>query len=116
MSFNYNQVTLIGRLTQDPEMLRVLDKVKATLYLAINRPYKKEDGTSDTDFIAVIVWGKLAEIVQQYTVKGSPLLVSGRIQVRSYEYDDKKHWITEVLADNIQFLGKEEKINKEQVK
>ena len=105
MSFNYNHVTLVGRLTKDPDVRSISDTVKSVFTLAVNRTYRKDNGETDTDFIVVIAWGRLAEIAQQYLFKGSPVLVEGRIQVRNYELDGDKRKTVEVLADNFQLLG-----------
>ncbi len=104
MSFNYNHAVLMGRLTRDPETKTISDIQKTTFAIAIDRPYKKEDGTSDTDFFNIIAWGKLAEVSAKLLRKGAPVLVDGRIQIRPYEKDDKKHWFTEIVADNFQIL------------
>ena len=105
MSFNYNHVTLVGRLTKDPEVRTVSETVKSVFTLAVNRTYRKDNGETDADFIVVVAWGRLAEIAQQYLYKGSPVLVEGRIQVRNYELDGDKRKSVEVLADNFQLLG-----------
>ena len=115
MSYNYNRATLVGRLTRDPELKQVNDTLsKSSFTIAVNRNYKKEDGTTDTDFIPIIVWGKKALISIQILEKGSPVLVSGRIQVRKYEEEDQQKWITEIIAENFQILTTIKK-NKEEV-
>ena len=107
MSYNYNQTTLMGRLTKDPENFQVTESTSKTFFtIAIDRPYRKDDGTRDTDFIPVALWGRPAELSLQMLRKGTPVLVWGRVQVRNYEKDKEKKWITEVVAENFQVLEK----------
>ena len=110
MSYNYNQATLVGRLTKSPEQ-KVLSEtsLKTSFTLAVSRPYKREDGSVDTDFIPVCFWGKNAEISYQILKKGSPVLISGKIQVRTYEKDDDRHWITEIIGESFQILEPKQK-------
>lgn len=100
-----NKVILIGRLTADPELRRTgNDTPVATFTLAINRPSTKEE--KDADFINVVAWEKYAENVKKYLVKGSQVAVEGRIQNRTYEdKDNNTHYVTEVIANNVEFLG-----------
>jgi single-strand DNA-binding protein len=113
---NYNKSILIGNLCKDPE-LRYTPQGTAVvnITLAINRKYKSgEETKEDVAFVSVVAWGKTAEIINQYCSKGSPLMVEGRIQTRSWEKDGQKQYKTEVVAENIQLLGtkKEEQPNK----
>ena len=105
---NFNKAILIGNLTKDPE-LRYTPQGTAVvnITLAINRKYKSgEETKEDVAFVPVVLWGKTAEIVNQYCKKGSPLLVEGRIQTRSYENKDgQKQYKTEVVGENIQLMG-----------
>jgi len=116
MSANYNKSILIGNLCKDPE-LRYTPQGTAVvnITLAINRKYKfGEEMKEDVAFVSVVAWGKTAEIINQYCSKGSPLMVEGRIQTRSWEKDGQKQYKTEVVAENIQLLGtkKEEQPDK----
>lgn len=105
MSFNYNQVTLVGRLTKDPDFYQITETFcKLNFTLAVSRHYRREDGSSDADFVPITVFGKSAIIGAQLLTKGNPVLVWGRLKIRSYEKDDQKHWITEIVADNFQLL------------
>ena len=107
MAFNYNHATLVGRLTKDPDIRMIKNGVARTcVTLAVNRNFKREDGAQETDFIPVILWGRVAELAYQILRKGSPALFWGRIQVRTYEKDEDKMWITELVADNFQILEK----------
>ena len=101
-----NKVTLIGRLTKDPELKYTPGAGTAvtTLTLAVDRAYSK-DGKKEADFIPVVIWGKQAESTAQYVSKGKLLGVAGRIQTRSYDAKDgTKRYVTEVIAEEVQFL------------
>ncbi len=107
MSYSYNRATLVGRLSKDPEIKEFADsKSKTSFTLAVSRTYRKDAGTTDTDFIPICFWGKTAEISFQLLRKGTPVLVWGRIQVRSYEKDNDTRWMTEIMGDNFQVLEK----------
>ena len=107
MAYNYNHTTLVGRLTKDPEIVEIKEeRCKCILTLAINRNYKKEDGTQETDFIPICFWGKRAKVSFEILQKGMPILVWGRIQVSQYEKDNERRWKTEVVAENFQVLDK----------
>jgi len=107
-----NKVMLIGRLTRDPELRYTPSGTPVTTFgLATNRYGTGADGERRefTDFHNVVVWnlGKrnLAEVVAQYTKKGSLIYVEGRLQTRSWEgQDGQKRNRTEVVATEIQFL------------
>lgn len=102
-----NKSTLIGRLVRDPELKYTPGAGTAvvTLTLAIDRRTGMESDKKEADFIPVVIWGKTAEATSQYTRKGQLLAVAGRIQTRSYENKEgKKVYITEVVAEEVQFL------------
>ena len=112
MSYSYNHVTLVGRLVKDPELKELSNGVqKASFNLAVNRLYRKEDGTSDTDFVPIVLWGKQAELSIQLLRRGVPALVWGKIQVSRYEKNNEYRWITEVVAENFQVLERLKKSN-----
>jgi single-strand DNA-binding protein len=101
-----NKVTLIGRLTKDPELKFTpgSGNAVANFTLAVDRRFTK-DGQKEADFIPVVVWGKQAESTATYVSKGKLIGVAGRIQVRSYDAKDgTKRYVTEVIADEVQFL------------
>ena len=101
-----NNVILVGRLTRDPE-LRTTPNGIATcqIGLAVNG-IPNSNGERTTDFINVTVWRRQAENVAKYCTKGSQVGVSGRIHTRSYDAQDgSKRYVTEIVADNITFLG-----------
>lgn len=102
-----NKVVLVGRLTKDPELRNTNSGLPVSSFtVAINRTYKNKEGNYDTDFINVSIFGKQAENVSKYCFKGSQIGVDGRIQTRSYDAEDgSKRYVTEVVADNVEFLG-----------
>lgn len=101
-----NRVVLVGRLTKDPELRYTPNGVAvANFTLAVNRPFTNQQGNREADFINCVVWRKAAENLANYMNKGSMIGVEGRIQTRRFEgKDGKTVFVTEVLADNIQFL------------
>ena len=116
----YNKIVLIGNLTRDPEMRSTPSGVPVVRFtLAVGRPKSKgkavatpqEESTVNgeaptADFIPVVAWRRLAEIVHEYLRKGRPVAVEGRIQVTTFEKNGEKRIFTEVVADNIQMLGR----------
>ena len=101
-----NKAILIGRLTRDPE-LRYTSTGRAVCQfsIAINRTYTNQQGQRETDFINCVVWDKQAENLAKYVTKGRLVAVDGRIQTRNYDNSEgKKVYVTEVLANSIQFL------------
>jgi len=100
-----NQVTLVGRLTKDPELREVANgKHVLSVVVAVNRPFKNQSGENETDFVRCIIWNRIAETTTKYCSKGSLVGVTGRIQTRSYERDGKRQYSTEVIAESVQFL------------
>lgn len=102
-----NKVFLIGRLTRDPELRYTGSNIPvASFSLAVNRNYTNQAGEREADFINIVVWRKQAENVKNYLSQGSQVAVDGRLQTRSYDGEDgKKRYVTEVVADNVEFLG-----------
>ena len=102
-----NKVILIGRLTRDPELRYTSSNVATcTFSVAVDRPFANQNGEREADFINIVVWRKQAENCKNYLTKGSQVAIEGRIQTRNYDdKDGKKVYVTEVVADNVQFLG-----------
>lgn len=101
-----NKVTLIGRLTKDPELkfLPGSGNAVTNVTLAVDK-FNSKTGEKEADFIPVVIWGKLAESVSNYMLKGSRLAVDGRIQTRSFDAQDgTKRYVTEVVALGVEFL------------
>jgi single-strand DNA-binding protein len=108
MARSFNQVTLMGNLTRDPDLRQIPSGQSVTSFsLALNRSYKDKDGNwqEATDFVDVVAWGPLGERVAQYVTKGRPVLVSGRLQSRQWEQDGQKRNKLEVVANDVTFLG-----------
>lgn len=106
---NFNKVLLIGNLTKDPE-LRYTPQGTAVvnLRLAVNRRYKdkNQELKEEVCFLTAVAWNKQAETCNQYLHKGSPLLIEGRLQSRSWEdASGQKRNVLEVRAERVQFLG-----------
>ncbi len=101
-----NKVFLIGRLVRDPELRYTGSNIAvATFSLAVNRNFAGANGERETDFINIVVWRKQAENVKNYITQGSQVAIDGRIQTRTYDdKDGQKRYVTEVVADNVQFL------------
>ena len=102
-----NKVILIGRLARDPEMRTTSSGITMTRFtLAVSRPFNSQDGKDQTDFIGCIVWRRQAENVAKYCTKGSQVAIEGRIQTGSYDAQDgTKRYTTDVVCDNVTFLG-----------
>ncbi|WP_110928352.1 single-stranded DNA-binding protein [Bacillus massiliglaciei] len=103
-----NQVTLVGRLTKDPELRYTGDgKAVTNITLAVDRHFRNSSGGYETDFVPCTIWKRTAENTVNYCRKGSIIGVTGRIQTRNYENQEgKKVYVTEVIADMVQFVGK----------
>lgn len=101
-----NKAMLFGNLTRDPELRALPSGMNVVNFsIATNRTYKDRDGKKQeqTDFHNVVVFGRQADIVNQYLKKGSSVFVEGRMQTRSWEKDGEKKYRTEVVADRVQF-------------
>ena len=101
-----NKVVLIGRLSKDPE-LRHTSSGTAVCQITVAISRRVAAGANpETDFINVVVWDKQAENVAKYLAKGRQVAVEGRIQTRSYDNNEgKRVYVTEVVANNVEFLG-----------
>ena len=105
-----NKAILIGRLTRDPELNKTNTDLSVCKFtLAVNRNFKDKDGNEQTDFIPIVVWRTQAENCAKYLKKGSQCAVTGTIQTRSYDKDGEKKYITEIVADNVEFLSSAKK-------
>ncbi len=109
MAKGFNKVILMGNLTRDVEMRTTPSgQTVANFSLAVSRSWKDQSGQTQeqTSFINCVAWGKAGEIIAQYTSKGSPLLVSGRLDQRSYEdKDGNKRQAVEVNVEDFNFIG-----------
>jgi single-strand DNA-binding protein len=100
-----NRVILIGRLTKDPELRYTPTGIAVCqMILAVDRSYTSSHDEREADFIPIVCWRQLAESTANYLRKGRLIAVEGRIQVRHYENDGRRVYVTEVIADNVRFL------------
>ena len=103
-----NHIVIMGRLTRDPELRRTGSGIAvASFTLAVDRDFgKNENGERETDFIDCVAWRQTGEFVSKYFTKGSLAVVSGRLQIRSWnDKDGNKRRTAEVVVDNIYFGG-----------
>ena len=101
-----NHITIMGRLTRDPELRRTGTGVAvASFSIAVDRDFGgKESGEKETDFIDCVAWRSTGEFVSKYFTKGSMIVVSGRLQIRSWtDKDGNKRRSAEVVVDNVYF-------------
>lgn len=108
MARSFNHVVLMGNLTRDPELRTTPNGQSVCSFsLALNRSWKGADGTMQeaTDYVDVTAWGPLGENIAKFVTKGRPVLVSGRLQSRSWEQDGQKRSKVEVVATDVTFLG-----------
>lgn len=101
-----NKVILIGNLTRDPELTETRSGTAVCkISIAVNRNFTNADGERETDFFNVVAWRNLAENCAKYLSKGKKIAVVGNIQNRSYDSDSGKKYVTEIMADEIEFLS-----------
>lgn len=97
-----NQIVLVGRLVQGPEIKELENGVKASyITLAVPRSHKNSDGIYETDFIPVKLWSGVAENTAEYCRKGDLLVIKGRIQTKQEENKN----IIEIVAEKVTFLS-----------
>lgn len=97
---------MIGNLTSDPEVRFTVEGVQvAKFQIAVDR-FVQEGAPKQMDYIDIVAWRRLAEICGQYLKKGKPVLIEGRIQIRTFENENgARKWATEVIARTIKLLG-----------
>lgn len=100
-----NHITIMGRLTRDPELRRTQSGTAvASFSLAVDRDVKNQDGSRSADFIDCVAWRGTAELVSKYFSKGRMVGVSGRLQIRDWtDKDGGKRRSAEVVAENVYF-------------
>ena len=101
-----NHITIMGRLTRDPELRRTGSGIAVTSFtVAVDRDFGGRDGGErETDFIDCVAWRQTGEFVSKYFTKGSMIVVSGRLQIRNWnDKDGNKRRSAEVVADNVYF-------------
>lgn len=108
MAKGFNKVILMGNLTRDPETRQTPSGQSVTNFsLAVSRTWKGQDGSNQeqVSFFDCVAWGKTGEIIAQYVQKGRPILVSGRLDQRSWEQDGNKRSKVEVVVEDFNFVG-----------
>lgn len=101
-----NNANLVGRLTRPVDLRYTQTGIAyGSFTIAVSRKYKNKDGEREADFINCVIWKKGAELLANYTQKGSLIGVSGPIQTRSYDNQQgQRVYVTEVLVENFDFL------------
>lgn len=107
-----NQISIIGRITRDPEIKYTQSNIGYVGFsLAVNRPYKDENGNPQVDFINCAAWKNQAEFLARYITKGNLLAVQGALQTRSYTTQNgENRVITEVVVTQVENLTPREPI------
>ncbi len=104
-----NKVILVGNLGRDPEVMTFENGVKkASFSIATTESYKDKEGNKidQTEWHNIVLWRGLAEVAERFLRKGSQIYLEGKIKTRSYEVNGVKKYITEILGDNMQMLGR----------
>jgi single-strand DNA-binding protein len=107
-----NEVRILGNITQDPELRYTSNGNQVcSVSVATNRRYKQQDEWKDaTEFHNIVIWGNLAQQVAQRSKKGTRVMISGRLQTRSWEgQDGQKKYKTEIVADDVFLIDRFEK-------
>ncbi|MCW1075738.1 single-stranded DNA-binding protein [Streptococcus anginosus] len=101
-----NNVVLVGRMTRDAELrMTQSNTAVASFTLAVNRPFKNQNGEREADFINCVIWRQQAENLANWCKKGALVGITGNIQTRNYENQQgQRVYVTEVLANNFQLL------------
>ena len=110
-----NSVTIMGRLTRDPELRHTQSGNAVTSFsLAVERDFKGQDGEKVTDFIDVVAWRNTAEFVSRYFSKGRMAVVEGRLQLRDWtDKEGNKRRSAEIIADSVYFGDSKSKEDQE---
>ena len=95
-----NKIIISGNVVRDNDVKDTTTKVLKNT-LAVKREFKKDE----TDFVNYVAFGKVAELLEKYTQKGSKLLIQGRLQIGSYEKDGIKRQTADIIVENIEFIG-----------
>lgn len=113
-----NKVILIGRLTKDVELryTQTNNTAVASFSIAVNRKFVKTGEERQADFFNIIAWNKLAENISKYLFKGNQIAISGRLETRSWDdQNGQKHYVTEVIAEEVDFIESKNKQNNEAI-
>ena len=109
-----NSVILTGRLVRDPQIRYASQSqmAVANFTLAVDRVRTRDGKEPTADFPDIVAFGKTAEIIEKYVTKGSLVGITGRLQTRNYEKDGRKVYITEVVAEHVDLLGRKQEETK----
>ena len=104
---SFNRVVLVGNLTRDPELRYISTGAAVSdIGLAINDRVKRNDQwIEETTFVDITLWGRTAEVANQYLSKGSPVLIEGRLKLEQWEKDGQKRSKLKVIGERMQMLG-----------
>ena len=106
-----NKVILVGNVGKEPDVRYIESGVAvASFSLATSETYLAKNGekVTNTEWHNIVAWRGLAELASKYINKGKQIYVEGRLRTRSYEQDGVKKYITEIVADTIQLLGRKD--------
>ena len=102
-----NSTCLVGRMVKSAELRYTPNnQAVATFTLAVNRNFKSQNGDRETDFINCVIWRQQAENLANWAKKGALIGITGRLQVRSYEKNGERRYVTEVIAETVTLLEK----------
>ena len=105
---SYNRVILLGNLTRDPELRYIPSGMAVSdIGLAVNHRYKNASGewVDEATFVDVTMWGRTAEVANEYLSKGSPVLIEGRLKLDMWEKEGQKHSKLRVVCERMQMVG-----------
>ena len=104
---SYNRVVLLGNLTRDPELRYIPSGMAVSdIGLAVNNPVKRDDQwVEEVTFVDITLWGRTAEVANEYLSKGSPVLIEGRLKLDTWEKDGQKRSKLKVVGEKLQLLG-----------
>ena len=107
MNEGMNKVILIGNLVADPELRKTASDISVcTFRIAVQRRFANQQGVREADFFNIVAWRQTAELCARFLTKGRKCAVVGSLQNRSYDAQDgTKRYITEVVADEVEFIG-----------
>ena len=106
-----NKTTLVGNVGDAPEIKTIANGLKLAIFsLATSEIYKDTDGNkkTDTEWHNIVIWGKLADIVEKYVTKGSLLYLEGKLKTQSWDKDGVRHYKTSVVCNEMKMLSKKE--------
>lgn len=101
-----NNTVVVGRIVKNPELKETESGKKvANITLAVPRSYKNTEGEYETDFIPCVLWSGIAENTVNYCKTGDLVGIKGRVQSRTYETDEARHYVVELVAEKVTFLS-----------